>query len=76
LFFYKIDDQVGTFNILFQEILDQHAPVKKIKIKSKPNPFVTREIRQLMKKCDEWRASAKKTKTNYTGMLLNSSDKK
>ena len=61
-FFDEIDDQVNTFNILFQEILNEHAPIKRIKIKSRPNPFLTPEIRQLMKTRDRWHTKAKNTK--------------
>lgn len=60
-FFDERDDQMDSFNILFQEILDEHAPVKRIRFKSRPNPFVTQEIRQLMKTRDKWSAKAKKT---------------
>ena len=60
-FFDNVDDQVGVFNSLFLEILNDHAPVKKIKIKSRPNPFVTREIKQLMKTRDHWRKKAIRT---------------
>ena len=44
--FDDFDDQMDTFNTLFSEILNEHAPVKRIKIKSRPNSFVTPEIRQ------------------------------
>ena len=38
-FFDDIDSQVETFNSLFLDVLDQHAPIKRIKIKSRSNPF-------------------------------------
>ena len=60
-FFDNFKDQIDTFNTLFQETLDLHAPIKRIKIKSKPNPFVSAEIRQLMKTRDKWHKHAKKT---------------
>ena len=43
------------------EVLNQHAPVKRVKIRSKPNPFITPEIRQLMRTRDQWRKLAGKT---------------
>ena len=52
--FDDFDDQMDTVNTLFSEILNEHAPVKRIKIKSRPNSFVTPEIRQLMKTRDKW----------------------
>ena len=39
------DDQVHAFNYLFQYVLDNHALIKKIKIHSRPNPFVSTEIK-------------------------------
>ena len=60
-FFENFDDQVDTFNCLFQDVLDEHIPIKRIKIKSKPNPFVSHEVRQLMNTRDKWHKSALKT---------------
>ena len=42
--FDDFDDQVETFNALFTDILDDHAPLKRVKIKSRPNPFISAEI--------------------------------
>ena len=52
--FDDFDDQVETFNALFTNILDDHAPLKRVKIKSRPNPLISAEIRQLMKTRDQW----------------------
>ena len=60
--FNDLDDQVEAFNNLFLNVLDEHAAVKQIKIKSRPNPFITPEIRQLMKTRDKWHKSAIRTK--------------
>ena len=46
--FVDFSEQVDVFNELFLEVLNQHAPVKRVKIRSKPNPLITPEIRQLM----------------------------
>ena len=59
--FDDLEDSLNAFNLLFNEILDCHAPVKKIKIRNRPNPFVTDEIRDLMKTRDHWRKEARKT---------------
>ena len=59
--FDDFDDQVDTFNALFTDILDDHATIKRVKIKARPNPFVTTEIRQLMKTRDQWHKSAIKS---------------
>ena len=60
--FNDLDDQVQVFNSLFLNVLNVHAPVKRVKIKSGPNPHITPEIRQLMRTRDKWRKSATKTK--------------
>ena len=59
--FDDFNDQFDVFNELFLEVLSQHAPVKRVKIRSKPNPFITPEIRQLMRTRDQWRKLAGKT---------------
>ena len=60
-FFDDTDSQVETFNSLFLDVLDQHAPIKRIKIKSHSHPFVTPEIKQLMKTKDRWHRKAIQT---------------
>ena len=60
-FFESLDDQVDVFNCLFREVLDVNAPFKRVKIKSRPNPFITQEIKQLMKTRDLWHKSAIRT---------------
>ena len=52
--FDDFDDQVETFNALFTDILDDQAPLKRVKITLRPNPFISAEIRQLMKNRDQW----------------------
>ena len=59
--FDEIDGQVDVFNELFLDTLSEHAPIKRIKIKSRPNPFITPEIKQLIKTCDSWQKKARKT---------------
>ena len=55
------DDQVHAFNCLFLQVLDEHAPIKRIRINSRPNPFVTPEIKGLMNTRDMWHKKAMKT---------------
>ena len=59
--FDEIDGQVDVFNELFLDTLSDHAPIKRIKIKSRPNPFITLEIKQLMKTRDSWQKKARET---------------
>ena len=42
-----LDDHIYVFNSLFLDVLNDHAPMKRVKIKSRPNPCITPEIRQL-----------------------------
>jgi hypothetical protein len=46
---------------LINEILDQHAPIRKVKVRTRRNPFVTEEIGGLIKTRDRWRKLARKT---------------
>ena len=55
--FDEFNDQVEVFNELLLEVLNQL--IKRVKIKS--NPFITLEIRQLMRTRDQWRKLAGKT---------------
>ena len=59
--FDDVSDKLFAFNNLFSDILDKHAPVKTIKIRGRPLPYVTDEIRQLMKTREEWRKIARKS---------------
>ena len=59
--FDDFDDQVNVFNSLFLDTLNDHAPIKRFKIKSRPNPFITPEIKQLMKTRDSWHKKARKS---------------
>ena len=54
-------NELNAFDVLFNGILDQHAPVRKVKVRVRPNPFVTEEIRKLMRTRNCWRKIARKT---------------
>ncbi|KAK2564558.1 hypothetical protein P5673_012009 [Acropora cervicornis] len=60
-YFDYISDQLYMYGILFLDVLNEHALIKRIKIKVKPNPFVSPEIKQLMKTRDNWHRRAMKT---------------
>ena len=60
--FDDLYDHVYAFNSLFLDVLNDHVPIKRVKIKSRPNPFITPEIRQLMRTRDNWHKRAIKTK--------------
>lgn len=60
--FDDVNDQGNNFNDLFLEVLNHHKPVKMVKIRSNPNPFITLEICQLIRKRDQWHKLAVKAK--------------
>ena len=60
--FDNVEDRLVAFNLLFNEVLDRHAPIRTIKVGNRPKPFVTDEILGLMKTRDKWRKQARKTK--------------
>ena len=45
----SVDNSLDAFNDLPLACLDDHAPIKTVKIRHKPNPFITEDIRDLMK---------------------------
>lgn len=59
------EDKVNAFNILFNDVLDEHAPIKTVKIRGRPNPFVTCEIGDLMRSRDQWKNVAPKNKDSH-----------
>ena len=54
------DDKLHAFDLLFNEILDRHAPIRSIKVRGKPNPCIMEEIRELMKSRNVWRKTARR----------------
>ena len=59
--FDNVEDSLDAFNLLFNEVLDNHAPIRNIKVRNRPCPFMTEKIRSLMKIRDKWRKLARKT---------------
>ena len=59
--FDYVDDKLHTFDLLFNEILDHYAPIRSIKVRGKPNPCITEEIRELMKSRNVWHKTAHRT---------------
>ena len=46
------DDKVDTFNSLFMEVLDIHAPLKTVRVKKNPTPWINKTIRREMDRRD------------------------
>ena len=49
----SVNDQLNSFNNIYETVLENHAPIKNIKIKSRPTPFVDDEIKLAMKEKDQ-----------------------
>ena len=47
------NEHLNSFNRVFEFVLDKHAPVKNIKIKSLSTPFVDGEIKSAMRNRDQ-----------------------
>ena len=54
----SVDEKLDAFNDLFLTCLNAHAPVKTVKLKHKPNPFITDDIKDLMKTRDSMHRKA------------------
>ena len=63
--FDDAEDKLYAFNSLFNDILDEHVLIKTMKIRGRPNPYVTDEIRELMRTRDQWKRTAEKSKDSY-----------
>ena len=50
--FDDLDDVVEAWNVLFLEILDQHAPARKVRVRAKSLPWIDDELRVLMRQRD------------------------
>ena len=74
-FFDDFDDKVHAYNCLFTDVLNIHAPVKLTKIKTRPNPSITPEIKHVMNTRDLWRKQLTQW-VNFTGMPIASLGKK
>lgn len=48
-----------TCNILFTQILDQHEPLKNVKLRAQPTPFIDDNTRALMKTRNQWQKLAR-----------------
>ena len=63
--FDDAEDKLYSFDLSFNDILDKHAPIKMMKILGRLNPYVTEEIRELMRTRDNWKNIAKKSNDSY-----------
>ena len=61
----NVDEKLTIFNEIFLNTLDKHAPVKTIKVRGKPCPFITSEIKASMIKRDQLHSLFRKTRDHY-----------
>ena len=66
------EDKLNAFNLLFNKVLDELAPIKTVKIRGRPNSFLTCEIRDLVRSRDQWKKVAQKTKDLYAWSVYKS----
>ncbi|XP_028517192.1 uncharacterized protein LOC114575823 [Exaiptasia diaphana] len=57
----SLNDRVDAFNDLFITCLDSYAPVKTVKLKHRPCPFITEDIRERMASRDRLQRQAQRT---------------
>ena len=57
----SVDEKLDAFNDLLLTCLNAHAPVKTVKLKRKPNPFITDDIEDLLKTRDSMHRKARRT---------------
>ena len=57
----SVDEKLDAFNDLFLNCLNAHAPLKTVKLQRKPNPFITDEIKDLIKTRDSMHRKARRT---------------
>ena len=43
-----LEDKVSVFNTLFLDVLDRHAPMRTVRVKKKPAPWISKQIRDEM----------------------------
>ncbi|CAH2098371.1 unnamed protein product [Euphydryas editha] len=46
----SIDEKLNTFNFLLTQLYDKHAPIRPVRIKHLPAPWLTDEVKRLQKK--------------------------
>ena len=77
-----MDDALFTWNKMFSEVADQHAPVKRRRVKRTPLPWMNSQISDSMKERDWAHRKARKSNSarhwsmsvSYTHLTLPTSD--
>ena len=59
---HEIDEKLGIFNNTFMQIIDKHAPLKRVKVKKNGGPWMDSEIYELMDRRDAARKKWLRTK--------------
>ena len=61
----SIDDKVNAFNKAVTTLYDKHAPIRRVKVKHFPAPWLTQDIRSLMRKRDLAKRKFKKCPSDH-----------
>ena len=64
--FDDIDDKVKVFETLFLGVINQHAPLKTIRVKSHPAPCISKPIRCKMDKRNKLLKAFRSNRSNQT----------
>ena len=46
--FDNVDDRLDFFNRMFLQVLDSHAPLRRLRVKKNGAPWVTKDLRHQM----------------------------
>ena len=68
----NIDDALFTWNKMFSEVADQHAPVKRRRVKGTPLPWVNSQISDTMKERDWAHRKARNRTQRVIGQCMQS----
>ena len=60
-----VDDAINTWNILFSDVANSHAPLKTRRVKGTPIPWMTPELSVLMRDRDHHLKKVQKKKSSF-----------
>lgn len=56
----SIDEKVSFFNTTVLDLFDQHAPIRRVKVRHNPAPWITTQIKELMARRDKAKSRYKR----------------
>ena len=61
----NLDSAVEVWNLLFSDIANKHAPIKKIRIKRTQTPWLKAKLKDVMRDCDYHYRKAVKSNSEF-----------